>query len=147
MNKRKIGFYSFLILTFCVIILLATSSSVLTIDLDNSNSIPMGTFITWVGMISLPLSIFFGIGKLRKPTGKFNRILAMLLKFILVLAILWVPISYLLAGNISFNFSEKETFQGGQVAMKWFWGLSFGIGLGAILILVMYWVSLLFKKK
>lgn len=147
MNKRKIGFYSFLILTICVIILLATSSSLLTIGLDNSNSIPMGTFVTWAGMISLPLSMFFGIGKLRKPTGKFNRILAMLLKFILVLAILWVPLSYMLAGNISFNFSEKESFQGGQLAMKWFWGLSYGIGLGAILILFMYWISLLFKKK
>ena len=30
------------------------------------------------------------------------------------------------------TFSEKATFQGGQTAMKWFWYLTYGIGVGAI---------------
>lgn len=147
MNRRKIYFYGALILTLSVIILLATGSSLLTIALANDKSIPLGTLITWTGMISLPLTIYWGIKELRKPSSKLNRILSGFLKIIIISGILWVPISYLLAGNLSFTFSEKESFQGGQVAIRWFWRLSYGIGIGAILTLIIYWISLLFKKK
>jgi len=146
MNKRKIYFYSALILTLSVIILLATGSSLLTIPLDRDESIPLGTLITWTGIISLPLTIYWGIKELRKPSSKLNRTLSRFLKIIMILGILWVPISYLLAGNLSFSFSEKEPFQGGQDAMIWFWRLSYGIGIGAILTISTYWISLLFKK-
>jgi hypothetical protein len=146
MNKRKIYFYSALILTIGVIILLVTGSSLLNIALNSDETVPFGTLITWIGMISLPLTIYWGIKELRKPTNKLNRILSGFLKVIIVLGILWVPISFLLAGNLSFSFSEKETFQGGQDAMRWFWRLSYGIGVGAILIISTYWISLLFIK-
>ena len=146
MNKRKIYFYTALILTLSVIILLVTGSSLLTIALDRDKSIPLGTLITWIGMISLPLTIYWGIKELRKPLSKLNRMLSGCLKISIILGVLWVPISYYLAGNLSFTFSEKDTFQGGQDAMKWFWRLSYGIGIGAILPLIIYWISLLFIK-
>ena len=129
-----------------IIILLAAGSSLLTIALDKDESIPVGTLMTWMGMISLPLTIYWGIKELRKPSSKLNSILSGLLKIIITLGILWVPLSYLLAGNLSFSFSEKETFQGGQDAMKWFWRLSYGNGIGAILTITIYWISLLFIK-
>ena len=146
MLRRKIYFYSALILTLSVIILLVTGSSLLTMALDSDQSIPFGTLITWTGMISLPLTIYWGIKELRKPSSKLNRFLSGFLKIIIALGILWVPISYLLAGNLSFSFTEKETFQGGQDAMRWFWRLSYGIGIGAILTITTYWISLLFIK-
>lgn len=146
MNKRKTLFYSSLILTLSVIILLVTGSPLLTIALDNDSTMPSGTLITWIGMISLPLTIYWGIKDLRKPSNKLNRFLSGCLKFIIALGILWAPVSYLLAANLSFSFSEKETFQGGQDAMRWFWRLSYGIGIGAILTISVYWISLLFKK-
>ena len=129
-----------------IIILLVTGSSLLTKALNSDETIPFGTLITWTGMISLPLTIYWGIKELRKPLSKLNSILSGFLKIIIILGILWVPISYLLAGNLSFSFSEKETFQGGQDAMRWFWRLSYGIGIGAILIISTYWISLLFKN-
>ncbi len=146
MNKRTIYFYSALILTFTVITLLVTGSSLLTIALNSDETIPFGTIINWIGMISLPSTIYWGIRELRKPSSKLNRILSRLIKIIIVLGILWVPISFLLAGNLSFSFSEKDTFQGGQDAMRWFWYLTYGIGIGAIFIIFTYWISLLFKK-
>jgi len=147
MNKRGVFFYSALILTLLVILLLVTGSSLLTIAVDRDKSIPLGTFITWTGMISLPVTIYWGIKNLRQPSIKLDRILSGLLKSIILLGILWVPISYLLAGNLSFSFSEKETFQGGQDAMRWFWRLSYGIGIGAVFILFVYWISLKFRKE
>lgn len=146
MDKRKIFFYGSLVATLSSIILLATGSSLLTLALDNSNSIPLGTFITWTGMISLPSTIYWGFKELRKPSNKVNRILSRMLKIIIILGILWVPISYLLAGNLSFSFSQRESFQGGVDAMSWFWRLSYGIGIGSISIPIVYWITLLFKK-
>ena len=146
MKRSKIFFYFSLILTLSVILLLVTGSSLLTLALDKDNSIPLGTFITWMGMISLPLTIYWGVEEFRKPSKKLNRILSGVLKMILIMGVLWVPLSYLLAGNLSFSFSEKETFQGGQMAMQWFWYLSFGIGIGALLTLLTYWASLLIRK-
>jgi hypothetical protein len=136
-----------MILTLSVIILLVTGSPLLTIAFDSDSKIPSGTLITWIGMISLPLTIYWGIEELRKSSSKLNRFLSGFLKFIIVLGILWVPISYLLAGNLSFSFSEKETFQGGQYAMRWFWRLSYGIGIGSILTLVIYWIASFIKKN
>lgn len=126
---------------------MVTGSSLLTIALDYNESIPLGTLLTWAGIISLPLTIYWGSKELRKPSGKSNIILSGILKIVIIFGILWLPISYLLAGNLSFTFSEKESFQVGQLAMRWFWLLSYGIGIGAILTLIIYWISLLFKKK
>ena len=120
MNNRITKFYSALIISLCVILLLVTGSSILTMPLDSKNSIPLGTFITWAGMVALPLTLYWGIKELKTPTKKLNKLLAWILKIIIVLGILWVPISFSLAGNWSFTFTEKESFQGGQLAMLWF---------------------------
>jgi len=146
-NKRKTYFYTALILTLSVIILLVTGSSLLTMSLSSDQSIPLGTFITWAGMVSLPLTIYWSVKELRNPTKKINIILSAFLKIIIAFGILWVPIAYLLSGNLSFTFSEKETFQGGQAAMRWFWRLSYGIGVGSLLTIITYWISLLFRKR
>ena len=147
MNNRKLYFLVALLVTIVVLTLLMTGSSLLNVNLVNYSSIPLGTFITWAGMMSLPLSVYWGIRRLRKPDSSLTRLLSFLLKIIIAMGILWVPISYLLAGNLSFSFSETHTFQGGQTAMRWFWGLSYSIGGGTILVPIIYWISLLFKKN
>lgn len=145
LNRRKTYFFVCLLVSIGTIFLLVTGSSLLTLSLNSKKTIPFGTLITWAGMVSLPLTIYYGMKEFRKPTTNFNKILAGFLKVIITLGILWVPISFLLAGNLSFSFSEKETFQGGQTAMKWFWSLSYAIVIGTILNIVIYWISLLFK--
>jgi hypothetical protein len=120
---------------------------VLTLSLDKENNVPLGTFITWFGLICLPLSIYWSILEFRKPSVKLSKSLSIVLKIVIVLALLWIPISYLLAGNISFTFTERTTFQGGQQAMKWFWRLTYGIPTMALLTLIFYWLFLWFKKN
>lgn len=133
--------------TLAALALLVSGSSVLTMALDKEKTIPLGTFVTWAGMISLPLTIYWGVKELRHPSTRATIVLAGFLRGIIVLGLLWVPISYLLAGNLSFSFSEKESFQGGQEAMRWFWRLSYGIAIGSMATLFTYWIWLLFKKK
>jgi hypothetical protein len=146
-NRRKTYFFSALIVAFSTLILLVTGSSVLVLALDKNNSIPLGTLITWAGLISLPLAIYWGVKELREPTKVLTMILSIFLKIIILLGILWVPISYLLAGNLAFTFAEKDAFQGGEAAMKWFWRLSYGIGVGSCLSLLIYWTTLFFNRK
>jgi len=147
MVNRKLYFLVSIFITLVVLMLLITGSSVLNVNLAKQSSIPLGTFITWAGMVSFPLSLYWGIKRLRKPNGLLTRFLSSLLKIIIVMGILWVPISYLLAGNLSFSFSEKDTFQGGQTAMRWFWRLTYNIAAGTILVFLIYWISLLFNKS
>ncbi|MGC6284226.1 MAG: hypothetical protein ACON4X_01105 [Polaribacter sp.] len=123
--KYKIQFYSSLIIFIGVLYLFLTGSSWLTLSLHDTKYVPAGTFITWLGMIAFPTSIYFGVF-IRVHNG-FRNILKKILIGCLIMAILWIPVCYLLAGNISFSFSGKPEFQGGQTAMKLFWIFTYGI--------------------
>ncbi len=147
MRNRKTWLLLAVLIAISSCLLLITGSSLLTLPVDSSNSVPLGTFITWAGLIAFPMSFYLGVKEFRKPTGKFNMLLSLSLKFILLLALLWVPISYLLAGNLSFSFTEKATFQGGQLAMRWFWLFTYGIFVVPIVIYLLYQISRLFGSS
>jgi hypothetical protein len=118
--KRKILLVLSLLVFLTALVLLVTGSPILTRAMSEKHGIPWGTLITWLGMIALPVSIFLGTKPLRSPETKRYKLLSVILKASIFLAFLWVPVSYILAGNLSFSFSEKVTFQGGQLAMRWF---------------------------
>ena len=145
MKKPQLKFFVSLIVTLVVIALLVSGSSLLTLSLNKSGTLPLGTFISWAGIICLPLSVYWGVSEFRKPTKKANRVLSLALKLVLILAFLWVPISFGLAGNMNFNFGESSSFQGGQLAMRIFWIFSYGIGIGSLAVLGIYFVLRLLK--
>ncbi|OIQ37180.1 MAG: hypothetical protein BM563_09015 [Bacteroidetes bacterium MedPE-SWsnd-G1] len=146
MTKRTATLIVLVAITLIVGVLLFMGAPILSKSLFEEIMIPAGTLITWFGLIGLPLSIFFGVIEFRKPSNNWFLLLSLLIKTILVLAILWVPISYLLSGSFAFNFSNTDSFQGGYVAMKIFWYLSYGIAIGSLSVLILYWISLLVKK-
>nr|WP_297787420.1 hypothetical protein [uncultured Allomuricauda sp.] len=145
MTKTRFYFFASLIIFITVTILLLTGSFVLTEPLYNGSTIPMGTPLTWLGIMSLPLAIYFGVERFRNP-NKTYKFLSRTLKLSLTLAVLWVPICYLLAGNLSFSFSEKSGFQGGQLAMKMFWGYSYGVVILPLLLLIFHWVLTVIER-
>ena len=140
MTLNRIFFYISLLSFFSSLYLLITGSSLLIYTLDKDCSIPLGTFITWGGIISLPLTLYLGIKKLQKPIIKYHNYLSILLKVTILLSFLWAPISYLWAGNISFSFTKKETFRGGQLAMEIFWNFTYLLPILNILLLITYFV-------
>jgi hypothetical protein len=146
MHRRKVLFYCSLSVALSAIFLLATGSSLLTLPIGKQVVVPLGNLITWAGIIALPLSAYWGIGALRTPTKRLNSILGGALKALIILAICWFPISFLLAGNLSFNFAGIPSFQGGPIAMRLFWVLSYGLALGTILIISIYWVLQLLQQ-
>ena len=147
MNKRTIGLIVSLITFGLSLYLLITGSSVLMLSLSDSSNIPLGTFTTWLGMIALPFIFYFSIVRLREPESKTDRVFALLLKILIFLAVLWIPISYLLAGNMSNTFTEKAEFQGGQLAMKIFWFNSYFTVAAPIVLAMVFGVVSLFRKR
>ena len=134
--------WSALVVFIIAIGLLVTGSSILTIALDSEGKIPLGNLITWAGMIALPLAVYWGSNSLRNPQGRWPLILSILLKIALVMALLWVPISFFLSGNFNFSFSNRPEFRGGQTAMKMFWAYSYGVAVLSILPILLLWLSL-----
>ena len=147
MKNRKLWFIVPMIVFLTASILLISGSSVLTLSLSQKANIPLGTFITWFGIIALPLTLFCGAHKLREPSDSMDIFLAYVLKGFIVLALLWVPICYLLAGNISFTFTEKAEFQGGQLAMRLFWYFSYFVASGPIILFLIYGIASAFNRK
>ncbi|MDX1315189.1 MAG: hypothetical protein R3356_06780, partial [Eudoraea sp.] len=74
-------------------------------------------------------------------------VFALLLKILIILAVFWIPISYLLAGNLSNTFTEKAEFQGGQLAMKIFWFNSYFTVAAPIVLSLFFGVYSLFRKR
>jgi hypothetical protein len=96
-------------------------------------------------VVALPLSIYSGVKKIYTPTNKMEKYISVTLKVFMVLSFLWVPVCYLLAGNLSFNFSDKSTFQGGQWAMKIFWIFSYTLVAGPLILWVIFWINSFIK--
>ena len=144
-NSRRFLIISLALLA-TAIVLLATGSSFLTVALWEEPYIPWGTFITWSGIIALPASIYFGISRIQVPETKIERLTASILKGLITMAILWIPICYLLSGNLSFSFGEKEGFQGGQEAMQVFWYFNYFMAAAPLVLLILYKIFTYFKS-
>jgi hypothetical protein len=144
--NRKVIIYLCAAIVSIALILLLSGSSVLVIGLDPDDTIPAGTFITWFGLIALSVLVFQSRPRLRKPTTGSERFFSLLAKFFIVLAILWVPVSYLLSGNLRFNFIGAQTYQGGYYGMKTFWNYTFLTAVGPIATYLLSWTVGFFKK-
>ncbi|SFR52348.1 hypothetical protein SAMN04490243_2581 [Robiginitalea myxolifaciens] len=144
---RKIYLFTCLLIIAIVLFFLITGSSVLMIALDEAGSLPLGTLLTWLGLIAVPLAIYWGNQSFRKPEKPAEIWFSRLLKFAIVLAILWVPLAYLLAGNLSFSFRGQEEFRGSDRASIWFWRLSYTTVILPVLILLSHWIYTIFRKK
>jgi hypothetical protein len=147
MPVRKLLFITALLVIAICAYLLITGSPLLLRSLADDIYVPLGTFITWIGLIALPLSIYIGVDRLYSPRKKNDRYISKMLILFIILCSLWMPVYYGLAGNISFSFSEKTTFQGGQTAMKIFWIFTYTLVAGPLILLIVYWINNLFRNR
>jgi len=62
------GFRISVVWTFIAIFLLTTGSDLLLIDIGYGSNFPLGTLVTWAGMISLPFAILLGVPGIYSPS-------------------------------------------------------------------------------
>lgn len=132
--KKRSYFYLSISILIMALALLISASPILLMAILEDPYLPAGTLITWLGLISLALSVKFGIGA---SCPKWMRSLILIS---MILAFSWGMICYLLSGNWAFNFSNIQEFQGGQTAMKIFWIFTYSVASIPILILLIHWV-------
>lgn len=124
MNKNKIIAILSFILFLTTAYLIISSSTVLTQTLLEGNIFPAGSFITWTCLLSLQLTVYYGIPKILSSKSLFYMVINYLLIITITLAFFWGIIGFGLAGNWAYNFtSSSDGFIGSVEASFWFWRL------------------------
>jgi hypothetical protein len=147
MTKRKILVIGVVIILVAASFLLITGSSILTKSILKNFFLPLGNLIAWAGIISLQLTIYIILNKLKRSTPVTDKILRVAIIFLIILAILWAPLCYFLSGNLAFAFTETDRFQGGQKALKFFWYFNYFLIAAPILLLVMKGILVFVTRK
>jgi len=101
-------------------ILLLEELPILTEPVIEGMGLPFGTLIAWVGISMFPFSILIGIRLIRKPTSQVYRFYKQAFFVFAMLGVAWGGISYLLAGNWTYTFSNGGTFRGSDRAFNIF---------------------------
>ena len=133
---RKICFFLSLITLLASTVLLITGSSWLVLDLGNG--LPLGTITTWLGIVALPCTLFFGFQNLYNPKSLIFKRYRNLLFLLMALSVLWGFIAFLLAGNWSYNFAGREAFRGSVDASRWFWIYTYSVIAEPLLFLLIF---------
>lgn len=123
MNLNRIGLLVSLVVFCSATYLLVTGSHLLNYLLSASLGLPLGTLITWLGLLSLPGMLYFAFPSLRTPKGRTQQFLRSAWRISLLLALAWPFISFYLASNWSFSFRLQDSFRGSDRASYYFWCL------------------------
>lgn len=136
MKYRKIYFYVSLSLFVCGLILLFIFPSVLLIPFNNEN--PIGNILLWPMVVAYPMSIFFGFKSLLNPKNEIEIVFSRIIKSLILLCLLWMPINYLIAGNLSFNFNGTYYVFAKISKQDIFWDYNYFIAGAPFSFLVLY---------
>ena len=146
-SKRTQLFWLSLIILVASTYLLVTGSPVLMWNMKGKLPIPFGNITTWLGFIALNTTIRTGLSSIYSPIKRVHIGLSKVLNLALVIAVFWIPIGYLLSGNLSNSFGTGTGFQGSQTSMRIFWGVNYGLVLVPLIILTAYWIYKIIEKK
>jgi hypothetical protein len=101
-------------------ILMLEGLPLLTEPLFKGSELLFGTLVAWVGIIMLPFSILIGIRIIRKPISIVYRFYHRVFLLLSLLSMTWGLVSYLLAGNWVYTFSNSSGFKGSEQAFTVF---------------------------
>jgi hypothetical protein len=105
--------------------LLVLRSPILSWAIVEEPYFPMGTVITWLGLIALSATVLLSGKPAKEQSSWLEHGLAWGKWTCLAATLLWLPLSVFLAGNLAFVFDSRQGFQGSVVAAKTFWLYSF----------------------
>ena len=119
-------------------------------SLFKGSEFPIGTLVAWVGIIMLPLSILMGIRIIRSPISHVYRFYHRVFLSMSLLSISWGLVSYLLAGNWAYTFSNNRGFKGSEQAFTvflYFTAILFSLNLLFLIIFGIHHLIIKIKKK
>ena len=102
------------------LVLLLRGSHLLTLPVIEGSPLPVGNLAAWLCLSMFPLSIVSGIRHIRKPVSRVYRFYRQAFVFYALLGMIWGLVSYQLAGNWAFAFSDQGLFRGSDAAFRIF---------------------------
>lgn len=130
-----------LLLVLLAVILLRPS--LLVYPMYKQPFIPLGNLLFALAFIAFPIFLNAASSGFTLKHQKAARFIQKGFRLAVLLAVLWWPLSYLLAGNFANNFRGQEAFIGSERAARWFWALSYtvvflplGLWLGRMLLIL-----------
>src|SRR5665648_292280 len=102
MTVKALTYISSIILVSCLF-LIVTGSPILNILVIKESTFPLGTLISWIGLIALTYTIYFGFNKIPHSNNPNHKLFKFAFRSIIILASLWGLIGFLLAKNWAFT--------------------------------------------
>lgn len=135
--RRLFRLLPLLLLLVCLFLII-TGSPILAEPLMNELEIPRGTIISWLCIAMLPLSIIMGLRPIRKPISLVYRFYKRVFICFLLLGASWGLVSYYLAGNWAFTFSDTGVFRGSEKAFQFIVTYTFALISLTLLFLIIF---------
>ena len=126
--------------------LLVTASPILGRPVPGLGAMPVGTLVSWIGIVALPLAIYSGLGGLHPPRRATDCVMNAVMKALLILAVAWVPICYALSGNLAFTFESNSGFRGSETALFYFFYGTIAQVIAPILVMLVYGIVRFFGR-
>jgi len=146
MKTKAFTYLSSIILVSCVFLIL-TGSPILNIPLYKGSVFPWGTLVSWIGLIAFTFTIYLAFNKIDRFSNSVHRKIRIAFGGIVTLALSWVLIGFLLAGNWAFTFQNHDEFRGSIEASRYFWIFTASLVLLPVLLFLILWLLLMIKKS
>ena len=144
MKANTVTYISSIILVSCLF-LIVTGSPILNAPLYNGSAFPLGTLVSWIGIIAFAFTIYLSFNRIHHANNSFHRIIRIVSGSIVVLALFWGLIGFLFAGNWAFTFQNHDEFRGSIEASGYFWIFTATLILLPVLLFLILW--LLIKRS
>ena len=133
---------------FFALISLALGAEYLYLPLVKKPFFPFGNLLTAMGYIAFS-SIFYFLF-IMKVSGKteLRKLFSKLFKYNIILSFFWMPIGYILSGNLSTSFGRSDSFQGSAFAGEIYWIFNYTLlGIPFLLLFVFLILSVFYSKQ
>lgn len=146
MKTKSITYTSSIILISCLI-LVVTGSPILNIPLYEGSAFPLGTLVSWIGLIAFTSAIYLAFNKIDRVSNSIRQIIRIVSGSTIILALLWGLIGFVFAGNWAFVFQNHDEFRGGIEASRYFWIFTASLVLLPVLLFLILLLLLLIKRS
>ncbi|MHC1732664.1 MAG: hypothetical protein AB9888_11650 [Bacteroidales bacterium] len=143
---KTIPYLSLIIFVSCLF-LIVTGSPILNVPLFKESAFPLGTIVSWIGLIAFTFTIYLISNKIHRANISVHKIIRIAFGSTVILALLWGLIGFLFAGNWAFTFQNHDAFRGGIEASRCFWIFTSTLVLMPVLLFLVLVLMLLIKKS
>ncbi len=105
MIRKRIKFIILLSILVFTFYSLFVEPEILSLQLSKTYNIPLGSFISWSAIVTYTLLIHNFISNSTKSL--LSKIITISSRVNLIIALMWLPVTFGLSGNLAFNFQNK----------------------------------------